>query len=662
MAQEKLQVVLELISGQYKREAKQAASATGEMTGEMAKSDTAVGKIGERFNALAATAKVAVAGAATAAVVGFAKDSIRAASDLDESINAVEKTFGSAADRILEFSKVSSFAAGLSSSEFNGLATVTGALLKNVGFSLDDASEQAIKLTVRAADMASVFNTDVSTALEAINSAIKGEMNPIEQFGVKLNDATVRAKAVEMGLADTTAAVDDHGKALAILNLIYEQTSDIQGDFIQTSDSLANRQRILAAEYENMKAAFGEAFTPLAAGFLEGPVDLIQEIQAAFGNEEPLRLRESMNKLFDTIKQGGKPSEALAVAFGHMAEKSDLTAEHVASMGLALGLTTEDVAALSDEILQAATDAGVSADALQELEEALGVVADEASTAEPEMAAADQAMLNMSKRGDAADVLMRIAAGAESATPSLRDMAQAVADVNNRLRETADPAFAAVAAQQRYRDALAEREELQKTGEATAEELAEADLNVAEAALEANAAIAEFGAGNKEGAIQAIADALGVAYSNAEDLLETVGILNNQEIDLPVSISMNPADRALLEGVSSGRLTGPAPPRRPNPGRGSASGEKFRQHGGDGRKGELYRVGEGNKPELYMIPGDNGRFLSFAESQKLMRAMSGPSGGETHLHIHGTDSPTADMGTLITMAGVLRRVETTRRI
>jgi hypothetical protein len=34
--------------------------------------------------------------------------------------------------------------------------------------------------------------------------------------------------------------------------------------------------------------------------------------------------------------------------------------------------------------------------------------------------------------------------------------------------------------------------------------------------------------------------------------------------------------------------------------------------------GKLYQVGEGNRPELYMIPGDNGQVFSNAQSQALM--------------------------------------------
>ena len=82
----------------------------------------------------------------------------------------------------MRFGETSRTAVGLSQSAFNDLAVPLGALLSNVGLSADATAEQTINLTKRAADLASLFNTDVSTALEAINSGLKGEADPLEQF------------------------------------------------------------------------------------------------------------------------------------------------------------------------------------------------------------------------------------------------------------------------------------------------------------------------------------------------------------------------------------------------------------------------------------------------------------------------------------------------
>jgi hypothetical protein len=114
-----------------------------------------------------------------------------------------------------------------------------------------------------------VFNTDVSTALEAINAGLRGEAEPLRAFGVGLSASAIEARGLEMGL---TTMVEKNGKmvevfdksktALVTQSLIMEQTAKTAGDFSDTSDSMANSQRILQAEVENLSAQFGTALLP----------------------------------------------------------------------------------------------------------------------------------------------------------------------------------------------------------------------------------------------------------------------------------------------------------------------------------------------------------------------------------------------------------------
>ena len=73
----------------------------------------------------------------------------------------------------------------------------------------------------------------------------------------------IEAKALEMGLCDGTGAITAAAKAQASYALIMEQTTLAQGDFSRTSDGLANQQRIIAANFKNMKATIGTALLPM---------------------------------------------------------------------------------------------------------------------------------------------------------------------------------------------------------------------------------------------------------------------------------------------------------------------------------------------------------------------------------------------------------------
>jgi phage-related protein len=206
------------------------------------------------------------------------------ASDLNESMNAVNVVFGEGAGIIEAFGKNSATSVGMATSEFNQMATVTGSFLQNLGFNSAAAADETINLTTRAADMASVFNTDVATAMGAIQSGLKGEMNPLEQFGVKLNAATVEAKALEMGLGDSTGALSDSAKTAATLALIYDQTDKVAGDFSNTSTGLANSQRILESSTMDLKASIGSSLLPVLAGATSGMAGYVSELTAMMNN------------------------------------------------------------------------------------------------------------------------------------------------------------------------------------------------------------------------------------------------------------------------------------------------------------------------------------------------------------------------------------------
>jgi hypothetical protein len=200
----------------------------------------------------------------------------QASSNLAEAQNATNVVFTNASPIIDEAARTAATSMGLSERAFREAVTPMGAMLQNLGFTQGQAANQSVNLAERAADMASVFNTDVSTALDAINAGLRGESDPLEQFGVGMSAAAVEAKALEMGLKDQASELTDNDKAWARYNLLMDQTNDIAGDFANTADQTANKQRIMKAEAENAAAAFGNNLQPVmdkllgvAGGLLE---------------------------------------------------------------------------------------------------------------------------------------------------------------------------------------------------------------------------------------------------------------------------------------------------------------------------------------------------------------------------------------------------------
>jgi len=201
---------------------------------------------------------------ATAGAVSIIKKTITAASDLEESINAVNVVFGKGGDIILDFGETAAEAVGLANAEFNQLATITGALLVGTGKSLNEVSDITIKLTKRAADMASVFNTDVKDALSAINQALRGETEAIRRYAGDVTDATLQTFALAQGIDQQVSSMTQQEKRLLRVDLILSQTSNTHGDFKKTSDTLANATRILGARMLDLASNIGTGLIPAA--------------------------------------------------------------------------------------------------------------------------------------------------------------------------------------------------------------------------------------------------------------------------------------------------------------------------------------------------------------------------------------------------------------
>jgi len=206
---------------------------------------------------------------------GFVSGSVKASSDLGESVNAVQKVFGASSRTILDWGKSSANSYGLSQRAFNELATPLGAGLKNAGLSLQDTSKWTVDLTKRASDMASVFNTSVPDALGAIQAGLRGEADPLERFGVGLSAAKVAAEAMAETGKKSASALTAQELVTARLNLIMKQTASTQGDFQQTSTGLANAQRIASAKTEELQAKIGDKLKPVVLAVTQAKLKLV---------------------------------------------------------------------------------------------------------------------------------------------------------------------------------------------------------------------------------------------------------------------------------------------------------------------------------------------------------------------------------------------------
>jgi hypothetical protein len=260
-------------------------------------------------------AVVGIAAAAFATKIGL--DAVQAASDLNEEVSKSEVIFGDVADEIQAFSKTADRSLGISQTEALKAASTFATFGKAAGLTGVDLSKFSKRATTLASDLASFYNTNAEDAINAIGAALRGESEPIRRYGVLLNDATLKAKAMEMGLYDGKGALDVQAKSLAAYEVILDQTGDAQGDFSRTSDGLAGQQKILRAQLENLKTTMGTNLLPV----MQNVVTQANFVAAAFGGKDPEGLSERARELAGVYDGQGAGGYNLGLALKNLGDQ-----------------------------------------------------------------------------------------------------------------------------------------------------------------------------------------------------------------------------------------------------------------------------------------------------------------------------------------------------
>lgn len=202
-------------------------------------------------------------------VIEFGKAAIGVASDLNEVQNVVDTTFGDGSVKIDEWAKNAAEAFGESELQAKQFTSTLGAMFKSMGVGQADMEEMSMSLAGLAGDMASFYNLDPTEAFEKLRSGISGETEPLKQLGINMSVVNLEAFAMSEGITKSYQEMTQAEQATLRYQYIMSATADAQGDFANTSDSLANQQRILQLEIQTLAAEIGNDLMPIAQGAIE---------------------------------------------------------------------------------------------------------------------------------------------------------------------------------------------------------------------------------------------------------------------------------------------------------------------------------------------------------------------------------------------------------
>lgn len=225
------------------------------------------------------------ASAITGAVRGLfevGKATIAIARDAVETRNKFDVLFGDLKGEVRQFVNVYAQEVGRSRVQTENFISTINGIFTTVGFAGREAAEFSKNITKLTFDLASFFNTTDDEALTALRAGLIGESEPLRRFNVFLSEARVAQEALAQGINKTSKELTDQDKIFLRYQIILKDTVTAQGDAVRTSDSLANQQKRLSANLENLGDTIGEILVPSLADATKGLNTFLENLTKTF--------------------------------------------------------------------------------------------------------------------------------------------------------------------------------------------------------------------------------------------------------------------------------------------------------------------------------------------------------------------------------------------
>lgn len=213
----------------------------------------------------------------TSAVTGFAIDKIAElatsagqqlldgvskAASLSASLGTLTYNYGEAAKTIETFAASAATSFGLSKLSAVEAANRFSVYAKAIKLTGGEAAGFSVDLTKLAGNLGAFADLPTEDAINAIGSAFRGERDPIEKYGILLNDASVKSGLFRRTGEEVTGTLTTQQNILGTLQVLQEKGVEIGDAYGREQEQLGNKTKNASAQFENMKAKIGEFLLP----------------------------------------------------------------------------------------------------------------------------------------------------------------------------------------------------------------------------------------------------------------------------------------------------------------------------------------------------------------------------------------------------------------
>lgn len=217
-----------------------------------------------------------------------------ATNDYVESLNLFNVAMGTGAGQAEIYAKTVERLMGIDSGDWMNYQGSFNQIFEGYGIAEEKANSMSKQLTQLAYDLSSLWNVDVDTAFQKIQSGMSGQIKGLKVWGYNLSVASLRETALAHGIDLSTAKMTEAQKATLRYVTLMEAASNAQGDLSRTLVTPANSVRILGAQFEILKRTVGKVVSvfavkliPVVQVMIQWLTALAEKMAAAFGYEMP---------------------------------------------------------------------------------------------------------------------------------------------------------------------------------------------------------------------------------------------------------------------------------------------------------------------------------------------------------------------------------------
>lgn len=209
------------------------------------------------------------------AAVGAA--SFKMAADTQDAMGATDQIFKKSSREMKSWASSLPSYYGIAKGEALEYSNTMGAMLKNIGgLSEAEAAKQSQILTELAGDLSAMYGGTTESAIQALTGALKGNNAMLDNYGMGVNEATIKTKALEMGIYDGAGALSLEAKQAATLALIMEQTADAQGQAKREADGASGSFKAFTTIIKDITTEIGDNLLPILTPMLQKVSDFIK--------------------------------------------------------------------------------------------------------------------------------------------------------------------------------------------------------------------------------------------------------------------------------------------------------------------------------------------------------------------------------------------------